>query len=80
MADTFAALLSFHPVCIPIPDGLAEGENRVQLILRAIYSYSTNNERSDGLGCMGMDGQIKWKTGEAPFFIEAAQSLPMVCC
>jgi len=32
------------------------------------YSQYTINERSDGLVCMGMDGQIKWKTGEAPAF------------
>jgi outer membrane protein assembly factor BamB len=32
------------------------------------YSHYTINERSDGLVCMSMDGQIKWKTGEAPSF------------
>ncbi len=31
-------------------------------------SQYTINERSDGLVCMSMDGQIKWKTGEAPAF------------
>jgi len=29
--------------------------------------YSTN-ERSDGLVCMTMDGQVKWKTGDEPPF------------
>jgi hypothetical protein len=32
------------------------------------YSQYTINERSDGLVCMSMDGQIKWKTGESPEF------------
>ena len=32
------------------------------------YSQYTINERSDGLVCMGMDGQIKWKTGDEPPF------------
>ena len=29
--------------------------------------YSTN-ERSDGLVCMGMDGKVRWRTGEEPLF------------
>jgi outer membrane protein assembly factor BamB len=32
------------------------------------YAQYTINERSDGLVCMGMDGKIKWKTGDAPSF------------
>jgi outer membrane protein assembly factor BamB len=32
------------------------------------YVQYTINERSDGLVCMGMDGQIRWKTGENPLF------------
>jgi hypothetical protein len=32
------------------------------------YTHYTINERSDGLVCMSMDGQIKWKTGDAPLF------------
>ena len=32
------------------------------------YAQYTINERSDGLVCMSMDGQIKWKTGEDPPF------------
>jgi outer membrane protein assembly factor BamB len=32
------------------------------------YVPYTINERSDGLVCMGMDGKIKWKTGDDPAF------------
>jgi len=32
------------------------------------YAQYTINERSDGLVCMSMDGQVKWKTGEDPLF------------
>jgi len=32
------------------------------------YAQYTINERSDGLVCMTMDGQIKWKTGDEPSF------------
>jgi len=32
------------------------------------YAQYTINERSDGLVCMTMDGQVKWKTGEDPLF------------
>ena len=32
------------------------------------YAQYTINERSDGLVCMSMDGQVKWKTGEEPAF------------
>jgi outer membrane protein assembly factor BamB len=32
------------------------------------YAQYTINERSDGLVCMTMDGQIKWKTGDDPSF------------
>jgi outer membrane protein assembly factor BamB len=32
------------------------------------YGQYTTNYRSDGLVCMGMDGQVKWKTGEDPPF------------
>jgi outer membrane protein assembly factor BamB len=32
------------------------------------YAQYTVNERSDGLVCMTMNGQVKWKTGEAPPF------------
>ncbi len=32
------------------------------------YVQYTTNERSDGLVCMTLDGQVKWKTGEEPPF------------
>jgi outer membrane protein assembly factor BamB len=32
------------------------------------YVQYTINERSDGLVCMGMDGKVRWKTGENPPF------------
>jgi outer membrane protein assembly factor BamB len=32
------------------------------------YVQYTTNERSDGLVCMTMSGEVKWKTGEEPLF------------
>ena len=32
------------------------------------YAQYTTNERSDGLVCMSMGGEVKWKTGEEPPF------------
>ncbi len=32
------------------------------------YAQYTTNERKDGLVCMSIDGQIKWKTGKSPAF------------
>jgi outer membrane protein assembly factor BamB len=32
------------------------------------YAQYSTNERKDGMVCMSMDGQIKWKTGRAPEF------------
>ena len=32
------------------------------------YAQYTTNERKDGLVCMSMAGQIKWKTGRSPLF------------
>jgi outer membrane protein assembly factor BamB len=32
------------------------------------YTQFTTNETKDGLVCMSMDGQIKWKTGKSPVF------------
>jgi outer membrane protein assembly factor BamB len=32
------------------------------------YAQYTTNERKDGLVCMSMDGQVKWKTGRTPLF------------
>jgi len=39
------------------------------------YSHYTINERSDGLVAMGMDGQIKWKTDQAPPFVRGGTIL-----
>ncbi len=39
------------------------------------YSHYTTNERSDGLVCMTMDGQVKWKTGENPPFVRGGSVL-----
>lgn len=32
------------------------------------YAQYSTNDRKDGLVCMSIDGQVKWKTGRAPFF------------
>jgi outer membrane protein assembly factor BamB len=32
------------------------------------YAQYTTNERKDGLVCMSIDGQVKWKTGRSPLF------------
>jgi outer membrane protein assembly factor BamB len=32
------------------------------------YGQGTTNERKDGMICMSIDGQIKWKTGRSPLF------------
>ena len=32
------------------------------------YAQYTTNERKDGMVCMSIDGQIKWKTGRSPLF------------
>ena len=32
------------------------------------YAQYSTNERKDGMVCMSMDGQIKWKTGKSPLF------------
>jgi outer membrane protein assembly factor BamB len=39
------------------------------------YGQYTTNERSDGLVCMTMGGQIKWKTGEEPAFVRGGAIL-----
>jgi outer membrane protein assembly factor BamB len=39
------------------------------------YAQYSTNERSDGLVCMGMDGNIKWKTGDAPSFVRGGSIL-----
>jgi len=33
------------------------------------YAHYTINERSDGFVCMGMDGKVKWRTGDEPPFV-----------
>jgi outer membrane protein assembly factor BamB len=38
------------------------------LINGFFYAQYSTNERKDGLVCMSMDGQVKWKTGRAPEF------------
>ena len=32
------------------------------------YAQYSTNERKDGMVCMSIDGQIKWKTGRSPAF------------
>jgi len=32
------------------------------------YAQYSTNERKDGLVCMSMDGEVKWKTGRSPLF------------
>jgi outer membrane protein assembly factor BamB len=32
------------------------------------YAEYSTNERKDGLACMSLDGQLKWKTGRSPLF------------
>jgi len=32
------------------------------------YAQYSTNERKDGMVCMSMDGQVKWKTGREPLF------------
>ena len=39
------------------------------------YSHYTINERSDGLVAMSMDGQVKWKTDQAPPFVRGGMIL-----
>jgi len=39
------------------------------------YAQYSTNERNDGLVCMGMDGKIKWKTGDEPSFVRGGSIL-----
>jgi outer membrane protein assembly factor BamB len=39
------------------------------------YAQYSTNERNDGLVCMGMDGKIKWKTGDEPAFVRGGSIL-----
>ena len=49
------------------PDFGAHTQNPV-LINGNFYALYSTNERKDGLVCMSIDGQVKWKTGRAPLF------------
>jgi outer membrane protein assembly factor BamB len=31
-----------------------------------LYANSNSNEREDGMMCLSLDGQVKWKTGDSP--------------
>ena len=39
------------------------------------YAQYTTNERKDGMVCMSMDGQVKWKTGRSPLFDKGSSIL-----
>ncbi len=39
------------------------------------YAQYTTNERRDGLVCMSMDGQVRWKTGQNPMFVRGGALL-----
>ena len=39
------------------------------------YMQCSTNEKKDGLVCLGMDGQVKWKTSRAPAFERGGQIL-----
>lgn len=39
------------------------------------YTQYTTNERSDGLVCMTMSGEVKWKTGRDPAFVRGGMIL-----
>ena len=39
------------------------------------YTQYTINERSDGMVCMSMSGQVRWKTGEDPAFVRGGSIL-----
>lgn len=39
------------------------------------YAQYTTNERRDGLVCMSMSGQVKWKTGQDPAFVRGGAIL-----
>ena len=40
-----------------------------------LYGPCTTNEKQDGLVCMDLDGNVKWKTGRDPFFNKGGQLL-----
>ena len=39
------------------------------------YGQYTTNERRDGLVCMSMSGEVKWKTGQNPTFVKGGAIL-----
>ena len=39
------------------------------------YVQYTTNERRDGLVCMSMTGEVKWKTGQNPAFVKGGAIL-----
>ena len=39
------------------------------------YVHYSTNERRDGMVCMSIDGQIKWKTGRSPLFNKGSMIL-----
>jgi outer membrane protein assembly factor BamB len=39
------------------------------------YAHYTTNERNDGLVCMSLDGQVKWKTSRSPEFSKGGSIL-----
>jgi outer membrane protein assembly factor BamB len=39
------------------------------------YAHYTTNERSDGLIAMGLDGRVKWSTGQQPAFVRGGSIL-----
>jgi outer membrane protein assembly factor BamB len=49
------------------PDFGSHTQNPV-LVNGYFYAMFTTNERKDGLVCMSIDGQVKWKTSRAPLF------------
>jgi outer membrane protein assembly factor BamB len=49
------------------PDFGSHTQNPV-LVNGYFYAMYTTNERKDGLVCMSIDGQVKWKTSRAPLF------------
>ncbi len=53
------------------------GEHTKPPILYNGYFYAqyTTNERRDGMVCMSIDGEIKWKTGRSPLFDKGSMIL-----
>ena len=43
--------------------------------INTFYVHYTTNERRDGMVCMSIDGQIKWKTGRSPLFNKGSMIL-----